>query len=286
MLRESSYVGMIALGMSFVIIGGGIDLSAGGIVCLSGVICSRLGVITAIPGFVIVIACLAVGALCGSINAYIHCKMHLSTFVTTLASGFVFSGFALIVAFRESGRLVTQAITNRSFLNLSGTIINIHIMTLVWIALMAITMFILYKTRFGLHTYAQGSNPKSAQMSGVNTQLIKASGFVISGFFCGLAAAFAISWQGASSLTLGTGMEFQAIAACVVGGLVFNGGKGDTFGALVGSVFLTLIMNGIYKYGLSTAYQVLLQGAIIILATAFDVQFSRLSEKRLSGASR
>ena len=285
LLRESSYVGLIALGMAFVIIGGGIDLSAGGIVCLSAVVCSRLAATNDVPAIFVILAGILTGMVCGAINALINNKLHLTEFVATLASGFVYTGLALIVAYRENGRLVTQAVKNKGFLLLGDKIFGIHIMTLTLIVLMIVLMIILYKTRFGLHTYAQGSNAKSAQMSGVNNAMIKASGFIICGFFCGLAATFTLAYQGAVSLATGTGMEFQAIAACVVGGVVLGGGQGDALGAFVGALFLTLIMNGLYKYGIPTAYQYILQGGIILLATSFDAQFNKFTERRLSAAS-
>jgi ribose transport system permease protein len=122
-------------------------------------------------------------------------------------------------------------------------------------------------------------------MSGVNNAMIKASGFIICGLFSGLAATFTLAYQGAVSLTTGTGMEFQAIAACVVGGLVLGGGQGDSIGAFIGALFLTLVMNGLYKYGISTAWQYIFQGGIILFATAFDAQFNKLTERRLRVAS-
>ncbi len=148
LLRESSYVGLIALGMAFVIIGGGIDLSAGGIVCLAAVVCSRLAANSDIPAIFVFLAGIVTGMICGGINAFINNKLHLSEFVTTLATGFVYTGFALIVAYRENGRLVTQAIKNKGFLLFGGKIFGIHVMTLTWIVLMLVVL--LFSTKQGL----------------------------------------------------------------------------------------------------------------------------------------
>ena len=111
---------------------------------------------------------------------------------------------------------------------------GVYYITIVWIVLAIILQIVFSKTNFGLHTYAQGSNPKSAQMSGVNSMRTKASGFIICGAIAGLAASMVSAYQSAAPITLGTGMEFQAIAACVVGGIVLGGGRGDAVGALIG----------------------------------------------------
>ncbi len=97
----------------------------------------------------------------------------------------------------------------------------------------------------------------------------------------GLAAAFACAIQSSAAINLGKGMEFMAIAACVVGGVALGGGKGDALGALLGALFMTVIMNGLYKYGITTAWQYVLQCCIIIVATAFDAQFNRINDRRL-----
>ena len=286
LFRESAFVGLLALGMAFVIIGGGIDLSTGGAVTLAGIVCARVSFIPGLPGIAVVLCGILVGVLCGAINTILVTRIHLTEFVATLASGFVYSGLALLLAFRDSGgTLLSKAITNEGFLEfgkkLGGTN-GIYYITIVWFVLVVAMQILLSKTNFGLHTYAQGSNPKSAKMSGVNSTRIKGSGFIICGAIAGLAASMVASYQSAAPISLGTGMEFQAIAACVVGGLVLGGGRGDAVGAFIGGLFMTLILNGLYKYGLTLAWQSILQGGIIILATAFDAQFAKISHKRLS----
>jgi ribose transport system permease protein len=142
---------------------------------------------------------------------------------------------------------------------------------------MIVMMLVLTKTKFGLHTYAQGSNAKSALMSGVNNVFTKSMGFVICGACAGIAASFVAAKNAAGTVTMGNDVAFQAIAACVVGGIVLGGGRGNALGAFLGGLFMQLILNGIYKYKLSTAFQWILLGAIIVLATAFDAQFNKLS---------
>ena len=281
MFKDSAYLGIIALGMSFVIIGGGIDLSVGGIACVVGVVSVRLSV-WGLPGILIVILGMVFGAILGGINAVLITKARLTEFVTTLATGFVFTGLTMVCAFRERGSIITVEIPRSSdFRSFGGNFGGVHIISIIWVAL-TVVMFLMHaKTKFGLHTYAIGSNPKSALMSGVNNDKVKTIGYLICGACAGLAVVLQAALTGSSPLNIGTGYEFRAIAACVVGGVVLGGGKGDAISAFIGSIFLVMLINGLYKYGLPFYWDSILQGIIIILATSFDAVFNRFTHKRL-----
>jgi ribose transport system permease protein len=288
LLKDSAYLGLIALGVSVVIVGGGIDLSGGGIVCVVGILTSRL-TFTGLPGFIVLVIGVILGGVCGIINGLLVASVHLTEFVATLATGFVFAGMGLLFAFRSNGKisgtLVSKSITNKSFLAMGKHMNGVYYITIVWIVMTILSYFVLMRTKFGLHTYALGSHAKSAEMSGVNTARQRALCFVISGAFAGLASVMVVANMGAAAASLGSGYEFQAIAACVVGGVMLGGGKGDTIGAFVGSIFMILVLNGLYKFGLPTYWQYIFQGAIIIIATAFDAQFAKFAQKRRSAES-
>ncbi|MDR1821304.1 MAG: ABC transporter permease [Oscillospiraceae bacterium] len=281
LLREAAFVGLISLGVSFVVIGGAIDLSSGGIICFAGIVCARLAKLGT-PAAVIILGAVLAGAVCGSLNGLCITKLKINDFITTLASGYIFSGLTLFLMFRDArGRIESPQIKNADFTFFGGHISGFYFISIAWLALAAVVWFVQTKTRFGLHTTAIGSSQKSAAMSGVPVDRLKLLSFVISGAFCGLAAAFTVAYQGTTYVNLGSGMGFQAVAACVIGGVVLGGGKGDAVGAVLGSVFLVLILNGIYKYGLSTAWQYFIQGAIILLAIFFDAVFGAIAAKRL-----
>ena len=286
MLKDSAYLGIIALGMSFVIIGGGIDLSVGGIACVVGLLSVRMSVV-GIPGIVIVPLAILLGVFCGFINALLVSRLHLTGFVATLASGFVYSGLALILAFRERKVITSVEIPRWSSLRtFGGSVGDVQIITIVWVVLSIVAFFIFTRSNFGLHTYSIGSNEKSAKMSGVNTDMVRSVGHMVCGGCAGLAVVLQAALNGSSPLNIGTGYEFQAIAACVVGGVVLGGGKGDSISALCGSLFLIMLMNGLYKYGLATSWEYILQGGIILLATGFDSIFSKITTKRLLSHTR
>lgn len=281
LFRDAACVGLVGLGVSFVLIGDGIDLSTGGIICFVGMVCARLGVIKGFPAIAIIVIALACGALCGFINGLCVTKLHLSEFITTLSTGYVFSGFAVFLVFRENGVVSSEPITNKMFLKLGGAAGRyFYYIAITWVVLALAAYFIQTRTKFGMHTTAMGSNKKSAAMSGVDTVGLKVAGFVICGIFCAIAAVFTVAYQGASTLTLGGTMGFQAVAACVVGGVVLGGGRGDAICAFLGAFFMTLLLNGIYKYGLSTAWQYMAQGFFILAAIFFDAEFARISSRR------
>lgn len=280
MLREAAYTGLLAVGMSFVMIGGGIDLSLGGIVCASSIICARLSFL-GLNGPTCLVCGIAFGCFLGFLNAMLVTRLHMTEFVATLASGLVYSGLGLLLAIREGNTIITKPITGKTFLAFGKTIGGFYYMTIIWVIVAIIALLVMTKTVFGRHTYACGSNSRAAEMSGINTRRIKTLGFVIAGGIAGLTSFLMTSFQGSSTVSMGTGMEFQAIAACVVGGVAMTGGKGDAVTAALGTIFLTLITNGLYKWGLSTGALNLLTGIIIIAVINFDTVLASVSHRRM-----
>lgn len=282
LMRVAAYTGLICIGTSFVLIGGGIDLSSGGVICFTGVICARLSVMGA-PMPVVVLGALAGGALCGYINGFCITHFHLNDFITTLATGYVFSGFALAAIFHDAkGRVLSVELTDKNFLSIGKSIHGIYYIAMAWVVLTIIAYFIQTRTRFGLRVTAMGSNAKSSEMSGINVRRMKIITYVICGVFCGLGAAYTVAYQSTTYLTLGDGMGFEAVAACVVGGVVLGGGKGDAIGAFLGALFMTLVTNGMYKYGMSTSWQYVFEGIVILVSIMFDAGFGAITARRLA----
>lgn len=284
LLKDAAYLGIVAVGLSVVMIGGGIDLSVGGIVCATGIILAHLSVDIGLSGYLLLPLAIVIGALFGTVNGLVVAKIGLTEFVATLATGFVYSGIGLMLAFKTAdGRSFSQAISSSSYRSFGQYPLwenGFYLITFVWVVISILLYVVLRKTQFGVHTFAMGSNARAASMSGVNVTKVKTLGFVISGGCSGLAAFLVTSNLGTSPTLLGNGYDFQAIAACVVGGVVLGGGKGDAINALIGALFMLLLMNGIYKLGLSTPWQYIFQGGIIIIATAFDAQFAKIAFKR------
>jgi ribose/xylose/arabinose/galactoside ABC-type transport system permease subunit len=281
LLRETAYTGLVACGICFVMVGGGIDLSAGGIICLTGIVVARVSQTLWLPGIVVILLGILAGAACGAFNGAVITRLHMTEFVTTLASGAVFSGIALLMQFRDGNRMISVTLRNAGFLFFGKTVGGIYWIIIFWLALTVVMQFVMSRTRFGLHVMAGGSHAKSAEMSGVDTRRIKLLTFMISGAFAGLAAALIVAYQTGTNQSLGNMMEFNAIAACIVGGVMLGGGKGDPISGFLGALLMTLITNGLYKLGLTTGGTYAMQGIVILLAMSFDGQFNRLSLKRL-----
>ncbi len=167
LLRDSAYVGTVSIGMCIVMISGNIDLSAGGIICLTGCICGRLAN-AGLNVVLVIILTLLVGLALGYLNAFLVNNLHLTPFVATLASGFVYAGLGLVFAFRDNrGRIMNIQIQNRGFLALANKIGIVYISVIVWVILVVIIYFLQKRTRLGMHIYAMGSNENAARMSGV-----------------------------------------------------------------------------------------------------------------------
>lgn len=279
-LREVSVVGLLSIGVSFVIIGGGIDLSTGTVMGLAAMITSRLVTDTLLPIWLIVLLVVLIGALLGLINGLLVVKVGMTEFIATFATMYIYRGFVFILAYRDGGRMITKAVSDKQFLSIGGNVGGVYYMSIFWAIAIVISYLVLKKTTFGTYVYAVGTSKKSAQLSGINVERIKVCTFIVSAACSALAGVFLLAWQGSAGLNTGNGMEFEAIAAVVVGGIVLSGGRGDTLGVAVGSIFMVVVVNGIYKYGLSTEVQTIAYGAVIVIMSIFDSLYIRWMSRR------
>lgn len=280
LLREVSVIGLMAIGGSFVIIGGGIDLSTGAVMGLSAMVASRLVTDTLIPIWVIFVICLLIGIAAGMFNGILVTIFGLSEFIATFATSFIFRGIVYMIAYREAGRITTKQVNDAAFADVGGNIGGLYYMSIVWFLFVLIGWFILKQTKFGTYVYSMGSNKKSAEYTGINIDKMKIMTFMISGICSALAGIFLLAWQGSASLNSGTGMEFQAIAAAVVGGIALEGGRGDSVGVAIGSFFMVMVVNGLYKYGLPTEMQTIFYGIVIIVMAVFDAVYMKAVTRR------
>ena len=280
-LREVSVVGLLSLGVSFVIISGGIDLSTGSVLGVSAMITSKLVTETLLPIWLIIVLVLAAGLILGLVNGLLVTKLGLSELIASFATMYVYRGFVYLLAYHDDGgHLITKAVQDTQFLSIGGNLNGIYYMSIIWVLLILFGYLILKSTTLGTYMYAVGTNPKSALMSGINVKKVKLLTFAFSGFCSALAGIFLLAWQGSAGLNTGNGMEFQAIAAVAVGGIVLSGGRGDTLGVGIGSLFMIVVVNGIYKFGFPTEIQTIAYGAVIIIMSVFDAVYIRLMERR------
>ncbi|RWA72371.1 ABC transporter permease [Mesorhizobium sp. M1C.F.Ca.ET.193.01.1.1] len=267
--RNITFVAIVALGMTFVIITGGIDLSVGSVLCL----CSMVLAVTMHAGYSIevgilatIITALAIGAFNGVLIAYLD----FPPFVVTLGMLSVARSLAMVAS---NNTVVFQfGPDHDKLLALGGGawVFGIANPVLYMILLALITGFILRWTKFGRHIFAIGGNEHAATLTGVPVRQIKVAVYMISALSAGLAGIIQTGWLGAVTTNIGTGMELQVIAATVIGGANLAGGVGTAFGAIVGAALIEVIRNSLGLLGINAFWQGTFIGGAILLAVLFD----------------
>lgn len=273
-LRRSSVYGIIAVGMTFVIISGGIDLSVGSLLALSGMIAAQ--VMISLGGeapdvqalWIGVAAGLGVGLIGGLLNGVVLVRLKLQPFIVTLGTMSLFRGIALVM---NDG----QPINVGAFRYLAeGTVVGVPISILLFLAVILLAGGALRYVRFGRHTYAIGSNEEAAFHAGVHVRRVKVGIYTLGGLLTGLAGLIAMSRTVSAQPTAGVGAELDVIAAVVIGGASLSGGRGTIMGTIIGTLLISFLRNGCTLVGISTNAQLIVIGVVIIIAVAMD-QFTR-----------
>lgn len=265
-LEANAVVLVVAVGLTFVLLNGGIDLSLGGLMALTSVVMSEL--IGAGWAVGLAIAAVIVGAaLLGLLNGILIGKIGLSFLVVTLGTGTIFRGIAQV---RTEGQ--TQSLFEVPFILRINEGELIGIPWLVWISMLILLagILVLRYTGFGRMVYASGGNREAARLAGINVTAVAVSVFVIAGCLAGLAAVMDSSRLLAASPTASTGIELTAAAAVLLGGTSFMGGRGTLLGTLLGVLFLGVLSNGITLAGISPFWYGIISGAVLIAAVLLD----------------
>jgi len=265
-LRQTSINGIIAMGMTFVILSRGIDLSAGSILAFSAVVATSFAHPGEYPIIVPLFMGFSVGILCGLVNGFIIAKRKLAPFIVTLGMMTSARGLALVYT---NGRPVIELSDSYNAIG-GGYIIGIPIPVVIFIIVAAISFFILTFTKFGRHVYATGGNELAAKISGINTTKVIIFVYAIAGFLSGLAAIVLSSRVMSGSPAAGQGYELDAIAAVVIGGTKLSGGVGTITGTLVGALIIGVMNNGLDLLGVSSYLQQIVKGIIIVLAVILE----------------
>ena len=273
-LRRSSVYGIIALGMTFVIISGGIDLSVGSLLALCGMLSAGLmtwlggpepGVGVMVLGTV---AGVVTGALGGTVSGALITKLKIQPFIATLGTMSLYRGIALVMC---DGQPINVA--SYRFLG-EGDLMGIPVSVVLFAAVTLMAGAILHFTRFGRHVYAIGSNFQAAYHAGVKVDLTLIGVYMLGGLLTGLGAMIAMSRTVSAQPTAGVGAELDVIAAVVIGGASLSGGRGTVTGTIVGSLLISFLRNGCTLMGISTNAQLIVIGVVIVFAVALD-QFTR-----------
>ncbi len=278
-LTQSAIFGIMALGLTFVIISKGIDLSVGSLLALSGVIAASLGQsaeatakyfpnLPVMPVIVPIVAALLVGAFCGGISGFLIAKTRIPAFIATLGMMTVARGMALIYT---DGKPVSTLIP--SFTAIGGKLFNVlPIPVIIYFIMIIISSILLNRTRFGKNVYAIGGNITAAEISGVDVSKNLIMIYAYSGLLAGLAAVVFAGRVGSVHPGAATGYELTAIAATTIGGTSHSGGIGTIWGAFVGALVLAVVRNGLTLLGVDAYWQQVVEGVIIVVAVIIDMR--------------
>lgn len=256
---------IIAVGMTFVILTGGIDLSVGSTVAISGALAASI-IKSTNNIFLAVLAAGAVGIVIGLINGLLISKGKLQAFIATLATMTIFRGATLVFT---NGTPISKL--PEKFVEIgNGKLGFIPIPVIITVIVLIIAIYVLTQTRFGRYLYALGGNEDSARLSGINTTKIKTLVYVISGFASSIAGVIIASRIGSASPNAGTGFELDAIAAVVIGGTSLAGGEGRITGTIIGALIIGVLNNGLNLMNVSPFYQSIVKGLVILIAVLLD----------------
>ncbi|HYL39299.1 MAG TPA: ABC transporter permease [Bryobacteraceae bacterium] len=263
-VRQTAVINIVALGMTMIIISGGIDLSVGSILALAGLLgamtMGRNGIAWGLA------AGLVAGALGGLANGLMITSLRINPFIVTLGTMGIYRGLALIIS---KGLPVTDIPSSFSYFA-EGTLLRVPFVLWILLACAVVVHVMLEHTRLGRYTFSIGSNPDAAYYAGVPVRFHTTAVYAIAGLLTGLSGMIEASRLMTGQPTSGQGYELTAIAAVVIGGGSLRGGEGSVVGTLVGAFIMGLLANGSDLLGTNPYWQQVIIGAVIILAVAFD----------------
>ena len=274
-LLATAVNGVLALGVTFVIITAGIDLSVGTVMTLSAVMTGVAITNAGLPIPVGIVAGLATGLFCGFINGIVISRMGVPPFITTLGMMMIARGLSLVISqvkpiyFNDTP--VFRQITMGSVVGTVVPALPIPNAVLILFGAALVAAFILAKTVLGRYTIAIGSNEEATRLSGVNVANWKTAVYALGGLFSGLAGVLIASRLNSAQPALGAGYELDAIAAVVIGGTSLSGGEGTILGTIIGAFIISTLTNGLRILGVPQEWQMVVTGVIVILAVYLDI---------------
>ena len=281
-LLATAVNGLLALGVTFVIITAGIDLSIGTLLALSGVMTGVFISYWGLPILVGILGGLLTGALAGAVSGLVISKMKVPPFIATLGMMKIAQGLALVISGTKPIYFTdTPAFRQIVMGSVVGAIIPglvIPNAVLILFASAIIAYLILNKTILGRYTFAIGSNEEATRLSGVNVDFWKTSVYILSGLFAAIGGIVMASRLSSAQPALGLGYELDAIAAVVIGGTSLAGGEGTILGTIIGAFIISVLANGLRILSVPQEWQIVVTGAIVILAVYMDVLRRRQRE--------
>ena len=280
-VRDASIPAIIGVGVTFIIITAGIDLSTGSMMALVGMTMANIYAYTLLPFSVMMLAGILVGLLCGFCNGVIVAKFNVPEFIGTLATMSIFRALTYIIAIRDAnGVIKSQPMNHSGYTWLGGGFGKFYFVIIAMIIIVAAGQIVLKYTRYGTNLYSVGASKKAATLSGIDVAKTRLIAYVITGFTVAVGAIFTTARLQSATTAIGMDFEFNPIAAAVVGGVALSGGSGDVIGTLIGALFMATLENGVRKLSINTAYQYVIKGAIIIAVVIFDATYKARMDRK------
>ena len=276
-LQQVMVVGVIAIGQTLVILTAGIDLSCGMVMALGGIVMTKFATELGLPPLLAVVCGIGVTTLFGLVNGLLVTRIKLPPFIVTL--GTLNIAFAITQLYSNSQTVTDlpplMTVLGNTF-SIGGT--EVALGTVLMIVLYLGAWFVLRETAAGRHVYAVGNNPEATRLVGIPTQKVLLTVYVVAGLFYGIASLLSVARTGVGDPNAGQTENLDAITAVVLGGTSLFGGRGVVLGSLVGALIVGIFRNGLTLMGVSSIYQVLVTGILVILAVATD-QLSRKGDR-------
>lgn len=270
-LRQISVNAIIAFGMTVVIIGAGIDLSVGSLLALVGVIAALMVTATSLPVWLVLVLAVLIGTALGAINGAFVGFAGVAPFIVTLAGLTIFRGATLVATDGRPVSGLPPVFTTIGY----GTFLGIPLPIWIMLGVLLLTYVLLRHTALGRAVYAVGGNPEAARLSGIPVRKVLTFTYAFSGFAVAIAAIVLTGRLNSAQPTAGVAFELDAIAAVVVGGTSLAGGRGGVWGTLVGALIIGVINNGMNLMNVSSFYQQIVKGGVILAALLIDRALSR-----------
>lgn len=273
-LQQTSVNAIIAVGMTLVILTSGIDLSVGSVFALTGAVAASI-IGQEMNPFIAIVAALALGAFIGFGSGVIIAKGKLQAFIATLVMMLIIRGATQVYT---QGSPIGLGMSDYAFMFEwigFGRLLGIPMPVIIMAVVFMIAGYILKFTKLGRHIYAVGGNESATRLSGINVDRVKIIVYMISGLLCAIAAMIEVSRLSSAQPTAGMGYEMDAIAAVVLGGTSMAGGRGKIVGTLIGALILGFLNNGMNLLGVDAYYQMIVKGAVILLAVLIDNKTTR-----------
>jgi ribose transport system permease protein len=267
-LQVVSFVGIIAIGQTILLVCGEFDLSVGSVAGLSAVVSAKLMTTFGLPVPIALILGLATGALIGLVNGLVVVKLHIPAFIQTLGMLFIGQGLIQVVTNGAPVYPLPEAV---SATGMQTLFFGLGWSFVFFILAAVVADFVLRRTVVGRNMYATGGNPEVARLVGINTSVYKIGAFIIIGMLAAVAGMFVMADLASGTTSIGSGWELTVIAGVVVGGVSLFGGSGTLAGGIVGILLLQVVSSGLVVIGVSSNWQQIAVGVIMVLAVGLDI---------------